>query len=139
MKENAEKARALDTAELAKALRESEEQVFRLRFQLSIGQTDGLKKLRLLRRERARMLTVQRERELHIEAAPKTTAASAPAQSKKAPKSKPAAKSVKKDAPVKKDARPKVQGKAKTEGKPKAAAAGKTAAKKTAVRRSAKG
>ena len=140
MKENADRVRGLDTAELAKELRESEEQVFRLRFQLSIGQTDGLKKLRLLRRERARMLTVQRERELHIEAAPKTTAASVPAQSQKAPKSKPSAKApVKKGAPVKKTARPKVQSQAKTEGKPKAAAAGKAAAKKTAVRRSAKG
>src|SRR5579863_1903437 len=64
MKENADRARGLDAAELAKELRESAEQMFRLRFQLSMGQADGLKKLRQLRRERARMLTVQREREL---------------------------------------------------------------------------
>ena len=43
------------------------EQMFRLRFQMSMGQTDGLKKLRTLRKERARMLTVLRERELNPE------------------------------------------------------------------------
>ena len=64
MKENADKARVLDTTELAKQLREGQEQMFRLRFQMSMGQTDGLKKLRSLRKERARMLTVQREREI---------------------------------------------------------------------------
>jgi len=64
MKENADKARGLDAAELAKQLREGSEQMFRLRFQLRMGQTDGVKKLRTLRRERARLLTVQREREL---------------------------------------------------------------------------
>ena len=64
MKENADKARALDAAELAKQLREGAEQMFRLRFQMRMGHTDGLKKLRALRKERARMLTVEREREL---------------------------------------------------------------------------
>ncbi|MEQ1886375.1 MAG: 50S ribosomal protein L29 [Bryobacteraceae bacterium] len=70
MKENADKARALDATELGKQLREGEEQMFRLRFQMSMGQNDGLKKLRSLRKERARMLTVQRERELGASAAP---------------------------------------------------------------------
>ena len=64
MKENADKARGLDTTELNRQLKESTGQMFRLRFQLSMGQMDGLKKLRNLRRERARMLTVLREREL---------------------------------------------------------------------------
>jgi len=40
MKENAEKFRALDPAELDKQLREGAEQMFRLRFQMSMGQTD---------------------------------------------------------------------------------------------------
>jgi large subunit ribosomal protein L29 len=77
MKENADKARGLDAAEIAKQLRDASEQMFRLRFQLSIGQADGLTKLRNLRKERARMLTIQRERELgQSEApAPKTLAA----------------------------------------------------------------
>ena len=64
MKENADKARALDTTELNKKLAEGAEQAFRLRFQLSMGQTDGVKKIRQLRKDRARMLTVLREREL---------------------------------------------------------------------------
>jgi large subunit ribosomal protein L29 len=64
MKENADRARGLDTAELNKQLRDNDDQIFRLRFQMSMGQMDGIKKVRSLRRERARMLTVLREREL---------------------------------------------------------------------------
>jgi large subunit ribosomal protein L29 len=63
MKENAEKARALDAGELAKQIKDAAEQMFRLRFQMSMGQMDGVKKLRALRKERARMLTVLRERQ----------------------------------------------------------------------------
>ena len=62
MKENADRARGLDTAEIHKQLRDGSEQIFRLRFQMSMGQMDGLKKVRSLRKERARMLTVLRER-----------------------------------------------------------------------------
>jgi large subunit ribosomal protein L29 len=64
MKENADKARNLDDAEIHKQLRDSKEQAFRLRFQMSMGQMDGLKKVRTLKKERARMLTVLREREI---------------------------------------------------------------------------
>jgi large subunit ribosomal protein L29 len=64
MKENADRARGLDAAELNKELRESAEQIFRLKFQMGMGQMEGLKKLRSLKKERARMLTVLREREL---------------------------------------------------------------------------
>jgi large subunit ribosomal protein L29 len=63
MKENADKARALDAGELAKQVKDTAEQMFRLRFQMSMGQMDGIKKLRSLRKERARMLTVLRERQ----------------------------------------------------------------------------
>ena len=63
MKENAEKARALDTSELSKQVKDTSEQMFRLRFQMTMGQMDGIKKLRSLRKERARMLTVLRERQ----------------------------------------------------------------------------
>jgi large subunit ribosomal protein L29 len=62
MKENADKARAMDENELNRQLREGAEQMFRLRFQMSMGQADGLKKVRMLRKERARMLTVLQER-----------------------------------------------------------------------------
>ena len=60
MKENADKARALDANEIAKQITNTAEQMFRLRFQMSMGQMDGIKKLRSLRKERARMLTVLR-------------------------------------------------------------------------------
>ena len=63
MKENADKARGLDAAELAKQVKDTAEQMFRLRFQMSMGQMDGVKKFRSLRKERARMLTVLRERQ----------------------------------------------------------------------------
>jgi large subunit ribosomal protein L29 len=63
MKENADKARGLDAGELAKQIKDAAEQMFRLRFQMSMGQMDGVKKLRSLRKERARMLTVLRERQ----------------------------------------------------------------------------
>ena len=62
MKQNADKARGLNELELDKQLREDGEQIFRFRFQMSMGQMDGLKKYRVLRKERARMLTVQQER-----------------------------------------------------------------------------
>jgi ribosomal protein L29 len=31
---------------------------------MSMGQTDGVKKIRIMRKDRARLLTIQREREL---------------------------------------------------------------------------
>jgi large subunit ribosomal protein L29 len=61
----AEKVRELDGNELRNQVKDSEEQLFRLRFQMSMGQADGLKKYRLVRKDRARMLTVLRERELN--------------------------------------------------------------------------
>ena len=129
MKENAERARALDTNEIQKELRESAEQMFRLRFQLRMGQMEGLKKMRSLRKERARMLTVLRERELHPEsAAPKP--ASKPAPKREKPEPKPAApkKSAAKPAAAKKTAAKKAP------AAKKAAAPKQTAAKKTAVK-----
>ncbi len=58
----AEKIRGLESAELEKQVKEMEESMFRLRFQMSLGQTDGLKKYRDNRKDRARILTVLRER-----------------------------------------------------------------------------
>jgi large subunit ribosomal protein L29 len=58
----AEKIRGLETAELQKQLAEMGESQFRLRFQMSLGQTDGLKKYRENKKDRARILTVLRER-----------------------------------------------------------------------------
>jgi large subunit ribosomal protein L29 len=104
MKENAEKFRALDTAELDKLLRDGAEQMFRLRFQLSMGQMDGVKKLRALRKERARILTVLQQKGVAPSAAAaalvplvtKTRQTPAPkaAAKKAAPKKKTAPKTV---------------------------------------------
>ena len=116
MKENAEKFRALDPAELDKQLREGAEQMFRLRFQMSMGQTDGIKKLRTLRKERARILTVLQQKGV----AP-SPAAATPAPLVK--KTKPAAA-------------PKAAAK---KAAPKAAAVKKTAAPKKAAAKSKKG
>ncbi|HWZ32424.1 MAG TPA: 50S ribosomal protein L29 [Bryobacteraceae bacterium] len=136
MKENADKHRALDTTELQKNFRESAEQMFRLKFQMSMGQMEGLKKYRSLKRDRARMLTVLRERELNpsgVAPAPRAPKAARPKPEVKAPVKK-AAKPVaaaKKAAPAK-SAAPK---KTKAVAKPKAA---KAPAKKAAPKKAAK-
>ena len=56
--------RDLDDREIKQQLTEMDEQAFRLRFQMSMGKTDGLKKIRVMRKDRARLLTIQRDREL---------------------------------------------------------------------------
>ena len=58
----AEKIRGLEAAELDKQVKDMQESMFRLRFQMSLGQADGLKKYREMRKDRARILTVLRER-----------------------------------------------------------------------------
>jgi large subunit ribosomal protein L29 len=87
----------------------SAEQIFRLRFQKSLGNNEGLKKLKTLKTDIARIKTIARQRELGItttvravktpkvkaEAAPAAKAAKAPA-TKKAP-AKTGAKKAKKD------------------------------------------
>ncbi len=59
-----QKVRDLDDNELKNQLRENEEQAFRLKFQMSMGQMDGLKKVRAMKKDRARIYTILREREL---------------------------------------------------------------------------
>jgi len=60
----ADKLRGLDEHEMQRQLREMEEQMFRFHFQKSMGQMDGLKKARGMRKDRARIYTLLREREL---------------------------------------------------------------------------
>ena len=75
-----EKIRSLSDAELAHHEKTTSEQLFRLRFQVSLGQNDGVKKIRLLRKEIAQIKTVAKERELGIRGASKDVAeAAAPA------------------------------------------------------------
>jgi len=71
------KIRNLSEEELAHQEKTSAEQLFRLRFQVSMGQNDGVKKLRELRREIAQIKTVARERELGIHGETKEAKASA--------------------------------------------------------------
>jgi large subunit ribosomal protein L29 len=59
-----QKVRDLDKEELNRQLTEMDEQMFRLQFQMSMGQMDGLKKVRAMKKTRARILTTLREREI---------------------------------------------------------------------------
>ena len=63
----AQKVRDQDGTELKNQLAQMDEQMFRLRFQMSMGQMDGLKKVRAMRKDRARIMTILRERELAAE------------------------------------------------------------------------
>ena len=65
----AEKIRNLSDAELTHQERELNDQLFRLKFQLKMGQTESLKKIRGLRKDLARVKTMTRARELGIESA----------------------------------------------------------------------
>ena len=60
----AHQVRELDNNDIQHELRNMDEQRFRLKFQMSMGQMDGVKKVRAMRKDRARMLTILREREL---------------------------------------------------------------------------
>ena len=75
------KIRSLSDEELAHQEKTTAEQLFRLRFQVSLGQNDGVKKLRELRKEIAQIKTVARERELSIGGA--TASESSPAKTRK--------------------------------------------------------
>jgi large subunit ribosomal protein L29 len=61
---DAEKIRNLTADELLDQQRDLNDQLFRLKFQLKMGQTESLKKIRGLRKDVARMMTIRREREL---------------------------------------------------------------------------
>ena len=64
-----QKIRDVDTHELGVQLRDIDEQLFRLRLQMSMGQMDGLKKIRAMKKTRARIHTILREREMAAELA----------------------------------------------------------------------
>ena len=64
-----QKVRDLDSPELQRQLHDIDEQLFRLRLQMSMGQMDGLKKVRSMKKTRARIFTILRERELAEQAA----------------------------------------------------------------------
>jgi len=63
----AEKIREMSDEELMNQDKDLSDQMFRLRFQLSMGQTESLKKIRELRKDIARVKTIRRAR--HIQQA----------------------------------------------------------------------
>ncbi|MGC2510056.1 MAG: 50S ribosomal protein L29 [Acidobacteriaceae bacterium] len=133
----------LDKEELALQAHQSAEQIFRLRFQMKMGQNEGLKKLRELKKDIARIKTVQRQHELgiathaHVKVNASETEAAPKRKTRKTAKKSAGAKGAKKKAPKKTSTRntkrtSKAAGKAKSAGKTKVKAAkrGRANAKK---------
>jgi len=58
----AEKLREMDSRELEKQSADMRDQLFHLRLKIGMGQAEGLKKYRTLRKDRARVLTLIGER-----------------------------------------------------------------------------
>lgn len=74
-----EKIRNLSDEELRVEEGKAREQIFRLRFQMKLGQTEGVKKLRELKKDVAKIQTISRERSLGVRgAAPLAQASVAP-------------------------------------------------------------
>ena len=88
-----EKIRNLNDEELTRQEKQSAEQLFRLRFQMKLGQNEGVKKLRDLRKDIARIKTVARERVLGVHgSALQPAGEAATAKPVKTKKAKPAGK-----------------------------------------------
>ncbi len=68
----AEKIRNLTDAELRHQERDLSDQLFRLKFQLNMGQTESLKKIRGLKKDIARVKTMLRAKELEAQKATET-------------------------------------------------------------------
>src|SRR6516164_7016628 len=111
---HAEKLRNTTPEELRHQEQELSDQLFRLRFQMKMGQSESLKKLRDLRKDIARVKTILRERELGI-VAPEPRAAVAVAE---APEAESAPTTATKSAAAKK---PGTHRKAKSAGRKPAA------------------
>ena len=60
--DRAKKLRDMTAEELQRQDGEMNEQMFKLRFQWAMGQTESLNKMRELRKDRARLLTILREK-----------------------------------------------------------------------------
>jgi large subunit ribosomal protein L29 len=66
----AQELRELPDDELRQKLADGKEELFNLRFQVVTGQLDNPRRLREVRRDIARVLTVMKEREIAAELAP---------------------------------------------------------------------
>src|ERR1700744_2030442 len=98
---NVDKIRNLTDVELNHQQRELSDQLFKMKFQLKMGQTESLKKIRELKKDIARVQTVMREKQIaggNGSGAASAAVASAPskraAPAKRAPARKPATKKV---------------------------------------------
>jgi large subunit ribosomal protein L29 len=79
-----DKLREAGLHELAAQEKELTEQIFRLRFQLTTGQAEALKRLRETKKDLARVKTLLREQELSSTNAAKAPEAAQPAETRKA-------------------------------------------------------
>ena len=75
--------RGIDAAELQRQAQDAQEELFRLRFQMGMGQTEGLKKYRNLKKDRARLLTVLNEKAAGGDVLSETPVTKASAEKKK--------------------------------------------------------
>ena len=114
-----DKIRNLTDVELKHQERDLADQLFKLKFQMKMGQTESVKKLRELRKEIARIKTVAREKELGIARAAVPASPDQPVHNAKA-------KKVKKATAAKKTATAKPAKKAKKTTKAKKATRKKT-------------
>ncbi|HHV72342.1 MAG TPA: 50S ribosomal protein L29 [Clostridia bacterium] len=62
----AKEVRALSDTELEQKLSELKEELFNLRFQLATGQLDNPSRIKMVRRDIARVKTIMREKELKL-------------------------------------------------------------------------
>ncbi len=84
---NVDKIRNLTDIELNHQQRELADQLFKMKFQLKMGQTESLKKIRELKKDIARVKTVMRQKQMAAgNGAGAPQAASAPTAGKKAAK-----------------------------------------------------
>ena len=100
-----EKIRNLNDDELKRQEQQTAEQLFRLRFQMKLGQNEGVKKLRGLKKDIARIKTIARERELGLHGETPKAESSAPAATKKTKAAKAPAKTKATKAKTTKEAR----------------------------------
>ncbi|MBI2682492.1 MAG: 50S ribosomal protein L29 [Acidobacteriales bacterium] len=96
MSKAADKIRNLSLAELKTQERDQMDQLFRLKFQLKMGQSESLNKIRSLRRNVARIKTFLRQHQLGI-SMPVKAEAVAEAPAKKVAAKKTAAKKAEKE------------------------------------------
>jgi large subunit ribosomal protein L29 len=78
-----EKIRNLSDGEIQQQEQKAAEQIFRLRFQTKLGQNEGVRKLRELKTDIARMKTIARERELGLHGESPKTEPAAPVKAAK--------------------------------------------------------